>query len=411
MPTFIKEISQPGQFYASTSGGKGRKVVTITPERQQGWIDQFYQMKKAGLKIPAPFVHRADKAGMPLTEEELKDVTSRDNGGFWQDFWIDPATQKLMGRVDIPLAEDAKRIGKTIQEVSPSVLADHTDGKGRRWTQEALMHVALVTNAADTDQKNFIPDEQEGAELGFVLLKGGFQMADDLVTPQVPAAVTPAPVVTSPPVVGGEFSAAVKVLQDLGLALPPDTNPENFIERIVSTGSQKIQDEGQRANEGTTTTPPEGASTQPTPVALSLPAQQFMSIATKSVQTGYVNRINSLVQGGSIPQKYASEQLLPLVNGFQLALDDKGQQVHSPIDTILTTLEAQPSLATPITGSIPGATGSQFGMNDKGQFAPVIQEPPQEGNQLQGEDLDKAVNNQISRAGFQSDPKANAWAQ
>lgn len=400
MPKFTKEISQPGQYYASTPGGKGRTVITITPERQKGWVDQFYRMKEAGLKIPAPFVHRQDAAGMPLTEEELKNLTSKDNGGFWEDFWIDEHTNKLMGRVDVPLAEDVARIGKTITEVSPLFLSNHTDGKGRLWDQEALMHVAFVTHAVDSDQNNFVP---EGASLGLVLDKGGFQMADDLTAaPAAAPALTPA---APPDIVDGGISAVVQILQDLGLELPADTNQGNLLERIVSTGRQMLADKA-KAGEGepSTTEAPAGAQAQPAPVALSLLDKQYISIATKSVQQGYVNRINALVQKGSVPQKFASENLLPMVNGFQLSIDTKGNQTHSEIDTVLLTLEAVPSLATPITGLLPGATGAQFAMDDKGEFAPVVQENPVDGHDLEGEELDKAVDNQIKQAGLKPSP-------
>lgn len=412
MPTFDKQITQPGKKLASTPDGKQRVWINITKERQQGWIEQFKAMKAVGLKVPAPFVHRNDAAGKPLTEEEFKKITSKDNAGWWEDFWIDQ-NDNLMGRLNVPLEEDAKRICNTIVEVSPTVRPTLLDGNGRQWTEESLHHVALVTHPVDQNQPNFQPINEEGAQMsnGFNLIPEGFQMADDLTAaPAAAPALTPA---APPDIVDGGISAVVQILQDLGLELPADTNQGNLLERIVSTGRQMLADKA-KAGEGepSTTEAPAGAQAQPAPVALSLPDQQYISIATKSVQQGYVNRINALVQKGSVPQKFASENLLPMVNGFQLSIDPKGNQTHSEIDTVLLTLEAVPSLATPITGLLPGATGAQFAMDDKGEFAPVVQENPVDGHDLEGEEFEKAVDQQIKQAGLKPSPlKQSPWSE
>jgi len=245
---FKKQISQPGRRLASVPGSQERVWVTLTKERQQGWVDEFYKMKAKGLKVPAPFVHRQDAAGHPLTQEELKNITSRDNAGFWEDVWVDKNTDALMGTVDVPNEDDVKKIGTSIVEVSPSVLPRQRDGMGNQWENEALNHVALVTHAIDQVQPNFQPIQEEGAQMsqrGFYLETTGFQLADDSagvgggpisqVPPQAAPAVVPTPSV--PMIVGNDFSAAVQVLQQLGLQLPPDTNQENFVERIVPSRS------------------------------------------------------------------------------------------------------------------------------------------------------------------------------
>lgn len=416
MATFNKQISQPGKRLASTVGGEQRVWLNITPERQQNWVDQFYAMKKKGLKVPAPFVHRDDKAGRPLSQEELNKLSSKDNAGWWEDFWVDPNTKHLMGRLEVPLPEDAARVGQTIQDVSPMFLPHHIDGEGHLWDKESVMHVALVTHPADKDQTNFQSVlEEEGAQmsLGFQLLPLGAQMANDLTTPpttnladvppQVPSAVTQAT-----PVVGTDFSSAVIILQKLGLQLPPDTNAENLIERIVSTGGQKLADLEQ-ANKGTesTTVPPEGAASQPTPVALSEQHKQLMTLATRTQQEGLVQRIHGLIQTGRVSQDFATKNLLPLVNGFQLSLDQLGQPVVSPLETTLTALEAQPSPLTQITGNLPGVQGAQFALGPDGQYK--VEEPSQDGfAKLEGDALEASVQAQMKNAGLEP---VSGWAK
>lgn len=362
------------------------------------------------MKVPAPFVHRTDKAGMPLTKEELEKLSSKDNAGWWEDFWIDPTTDKLMGRLEVPLQEDANRIGKTIKDVSPSFLPHSIDGHGRLWDKEAVMHVALVTHPADHDQSNFIPvsDNEKGAEMGFNLLPIGCQMAND---PAIPTASTlaavpaqePAAVVqpeTPKAVVGNDFSSAVIILQKLGLNLPPDTNPENLIERIVSTGGQMLADaEKAKAGEESVTTPPPGAVAQPAPVALSEQHTQLISLATKTNQEGFIQRIHALINTGRISQDFATKELLPLINGYQLSLDKTGQTIAGSLETTLKALEAQPSPVGQITGDLPGVPGAQFALGQNGYEVHTPAKDP--GAPLQGQELDASVEAQMRAAGLE----------
>ncbi len=152
---FTKRIIQPGQYTIPRADGSSSQV-TIDRPRIQRWAATFETMRKAGLSVPAPWRH--DARAVPLrVRGDGRDVDAYHNAGFWNRLWVDK-DGSLIGEVDVPRAEDADRLGKTVTDVSLLACPHWMDGAGNTY-QDALTHIALVTHPVVPDKQTFAPSE------------------------------------------------------------------------------------------------------------------------------------------------------------------------------------------------------------------------------------------------------------
>lgn len=359
---FTKKILPPGKYTVSRlDGTRGEEHIPL--ERLHKWAKSADKMLAAGVRIPAPWGHKTEVGGVT----DPSKLNPKENAGWWEKLWVgnDGA---LYGTLDVPLDDDAKRVGTVVTEVSPLV-RDFKDGLGRDW-KDAPFHIALVTHPIAPDQENFVPTEQPTLALAMSQLL----VADRPTVDQVKSVVMAVPeededeppmsrsVENSEPAAPKKTNAsmstiqdALEVLKEIGLTLPDDTTPENLIERIVvagaavsaATGAGEVTEPGM-SNNNPSATPKE----QPTPivmgdVTLTTPTPgtadpKIMAFATKNARSDYGRRINSLIEKGVISLDYAKTELVPLVQGFQLSLDTEGNQQAGPLDKILVALERLP---------------------------------------------------------------------
>lgn len=197
---FTKEIVRPGKYVVNVptkdSSGKVtmvRKEQEITKNRIKHWADQFAEMNKAGLKVPAPFRH--DLSSLPLTdaqrieaEKTHKEAGSLSNAGYWENLFYD-ANGTLHGIIDV--ADDLKdqggnliveRMGKSFKECSLMSLPEFLDGNGKKW-EDGILHVAIVTNPIVPGQANFEPIN-DVAEPALALALSQF-VPDDEIRPTI----------------------------------------------------------------------------------------------------------------------------------------------------------------------------------------------------------------------------------
>ena len=105
---FEKEILYEGTF-VHPSTGKTHIFDRADLEHMAGASNRL--VRDEGITVPFPDGHRFD---------------ARSNIGFWSDFEVKPSESRpgvagLFGKVSVPLADDQKRIGKTITEVSAMI--------------------------------------------------------------------------------------------------------------------------------------------------------------------------------------------------------------------------------------------------------------------------------------------------
>lgn len=379
-------------------------MKTFTADDLKDKADKFQRMIDSGLRIPAPWKHYkiGPQPESQLTEQLTStDPDSRMNAGWWERLWQDE-DGTLTGELNVPLEQDSERVGTTVTEVSPTI-RDWVDGQGKEWP-DSIYHIALVTHPVAQGQENFkrVPDEVSVAlslndEPGLVvslsdlkestLSSEGVQMAtEETPTSQTPVSAS-----------GAGIKEALAVLKKVGLVLPDDTTPENLLERIVIAGTAAagVTEEEEPTNQGT---PKE----QPTPIAMSVGepnvSDKLLSFATKQAKTEYERRIKALVDTGRIAPKSVTEKLNPLLEGFQLSLDEEtGEPNPTQLDTVLDVLEALPE------GSVLSVSKSKTAgtpKNKSGVAMSVEEElPTPETNQITDEQADKLAKAQMNRWG------------
>lgn len=347
MAKFTKRILKPGKYLVSTP--EGREEVEITSSRLQKWVADFNKLLKNGLRIPAPWKH--DKKAVPIGKD---DAGAKNNAGFWEKLWIDEEGY-LSGELDVPLAEDAKKVGTTVREVSPRVLPGWKDGLGNEY-DEPILHIALVTQPIAPGQDNFKPakkgelaiamshlidlgDDTNDRDSGSDSEKSNKSFDDkgdgEAKSQQTTASASAATV-----------KDVLAVLAKLGLKLPDDTSAQNLVERIVVAGEAiAATKEVEEEPDDTTVAEGKGKETPP-PIAMSeetMPAN-LLSFAANKQKSEYKDRITALVKTGRCTPAYAAKNLTPLAEGFELSaenIDDDGNLIPSTLDIRLEALEAQ----------------------------------------------------------------------
>ncbi|OGT57675.1 MAG: hypothetical protein A3E01_02755 [Gammaproteobacteria bacterium RIFCSPHIGHO2_12_FULL_63_22] len=143
---FRKHILNAGTYRAP------KRTIRITPERIRHWCEQFDRMSQAGLQIPVPWGH---VNSTPRTPDEEEFWSSKYNAGFVKSLKTDEAG-RLLAELEIPLEEDARRVGTVVREVSPEICDRFRDGSGNVW-EDVITHVALVNMPVAAGQENFEP--------------------------------------------------------------------------------------------------------------------------------------------------------------------------------------------------------------------------------------------------------------
>lgn len=148
MPKFLKKVLRPTKYFPRDMLTGERKEELFTPERIKHLANRLDEFRTAGLNVYCPPKHDASNPSTP------KDKVT--NYGFWGQTLLN-ADGSLAVEVDIPIAEDAVRFGKTIKEVSPYIVKDWKDGNGRVWPGESILHIMAGTHTVDRNQDNFVP--------------------------------------------------------------------------------------------------------------------------------------------------------------------------------------------------------------------------------------------------------------
>lgn len=378
MAKFTKDILRPGRFYARNLESGERVRTSFSKDDLKRYAADFKRMKDAGLKMPAPYDHDGSTP--------LKDLSSaKNNAGYWDEIWFDEGSNTLKGLLVVENDDEVKKIGKTVQEVSPGI-STWMDGDGTTW-ENTFNHVALVTRPVMQRQSNFVPVSQlsEGKvlverpapdgkkdanghpvieRLGAVALSlfsfdgkpitkpvkaKGMSLQED-VTNNLQAAgkTNNQPPATDPQSIQREsMKRVLQILNSAGISLAPDTTPDNLVERLELVG-------GALLDNGVLTNPAVGREHQSftgSGVALSIdnpnPVVKFAVLQTAE---HYRNRIQGLIDSGRCTVDYANKALLPLTQSITLSIGDDGKRKEdSPLDIVLSALERQPEFCA-LTG-------------------------------------------------------------
>jgi hypothetical protein len=398
---FQKRIVRPGTYSVRRKDGT-RTRYHISKKRMQHWVNQFETMKSRTLKIPAPWRHE-EKAQPIRLDADVKDIDSYNNGGFWEKLWIGPDGW-LWGEVDVPRAEDADRLGKTVVDVSLLAKQEWEDAQQNKYP-DAITHIALVTHPVvpddqtfkaikDEDKPDYVPPTMEPA---IALSMEDFAFADDN-----DAGTDPPKDKANAGGEGASDSATVKDIcsllkEVLQLTLPDDTTADNLLSRLHTalvavrgkkdegdeSGSVKEPPPGAKEEQGTvamsqeiafaletmqrTPTNPATkkpwtaaelasafkASQKPTEVALSNEQQALLNFGRKTAIKGYHERLQKCVSTGRMTAKKATDLAKKyLTPDMAFSFDAEGNQIPSVFDELLSEYEQIPAGAT-LTGHRP----------------------------------------------------------
>lgn len=389
MPLFKKPILSIGKFMASKADGT-RQTAAFDEDRLRRMARTTNKMIQAGLHIPGPFDHNPN--ALPVTELSAK---AFENAGYWKRFWVSDETGKptLWGEIDAPgevgkFDTPAGKIGQLVKECSLSVRPQFTDGTGKVWDEDPIMHVALCVHAIDHQQPNF---ELAGEDMALSM--------SCMLSPDASVA---------------DLSILREKLRTVANIFLPETCDEKTLVDflLVSLQQMELSKTGDAQENGTVI--------EPSPVFLSLPQEVDMKItkeqAESIVKSGATNpstskpytledlgiqlstpenpppatsdlqkkvdeltlfsaaisdnlretkrqsvisRIQGLVDSRRITKEYADTHLAPQVEQISLSFKD-GKITPLPLETLLTALEGIEA-PKPTPGSLnfnlpPGAT-------------------------------------------------------
>ena len=361
MAKFRKKIVSPGVKTVGRLDGKNEKDA-ITPARIKSWVDNTKKLKDIGVLIPAPLAHQdkehklafpviVGKDGETLADaysganEEIPpawDLTNL-NAGWWEDFTQD-SDGSLVGEVDVPNEDKAKKIGTEVKQTSVLVMPGRrvVDKEGNEHeVGEHLAHVAICLHAQEPGQENFVPlnDVPASLAMSFVLAM------DD---------ITGLPDPTKPK--DQKLYQVISLLRSsLSVALPEDTTRENFLDSLILVLTQKLADQQEAKTQEPLTMRPNDAATQSPSIAMSetvAPSKSdaiLMSMLNKSKKKELKERIDKLVGTGRTSKDYAEKALYPRCEAFAMSaadLNDKGEFNKTPLEELIEGLEA----ATPLVG-------------------------------------------------------------
>lgn len=358
MPRFAKEILSQGTYEVSTQ--QGRRKVDITVEDLEKYAETGTKMLKSGIKISAPWKHITNGQFVSPIEQVVENPDPSINAGFWDTFYVslnDKGTKSLYGFIDAPGSLDqpdtpAYKVSRTVKDTSIGVLPNFKDGRGFDWGSHAIAHIALPLDPVEPGQSNFVP-LPEGKEYLTIAMS---RMVSSMS--------------------GTNLSEVLTLLKERGIELPADTTVETILDRLKVALMQKP------AGSNPISTKPPSGKAEVYPIMLSLTQDQkdailkagvvdpatgkpfapetfqdqtsdaeekakksitmMSNILRNSISEKFKTRIAALVASNRINQKYADEQLAPLLNSYQMSIEGDKLSENTPLDMTLRALEAIP---------------------------------------------------------------------
>jgi hypothetical protein len=374
-----KDVLRPATYSVPDRSGKKRNRVTFDRDYVRRLHSRYHDMKAAGLHVPVSWEHQDsakpdDEAGRA---QRLADK-ARLIFGYAEDAVIEPG-DLLQFDLDIPNDADASQ-AKVVRYVSPEIVNDFVDGSGRLWEGPSITHIAVTGKPVQHAQQPF-------QQLSYIRLS----LAD--IDTEPPMTIDLKPVLaylakrkinirkgTKPEKLltrlhacrlgfedegdegeekaekevegdgeGKAMKKALEYLEGQGVHLPPDTNAENFIERLcVACHALENSKEEEDVETPNPNEPPASAE-QPKPAdtggmmmslerdlkASKARAEAAEARLLKSEKEGLQRRIGALSVSKPIRDK-----LLASLKTERLSLTEDGALAMSELVTTVKAYEA-----------------------------------------------------------------------
>ena len=428
---FKKEILTEG-LYVTGDGKGGRQVSFIPQKRIAHWASQHAKMVEAGLKVPAPELHSEGENPNKYQTE----VGSKSNYGFWEQLSVGEKEEDgvvlatLNGVIDVPVEDDAKKIGNSVQETSIYAKDKFVDGTGRVW-EDVLVHIAPCTKPIEPGQKNFEPVAE--GDLSIAMSMSHRIAMNDM------GAV--GEMLNSDQVASDDLQSMLASVA--GLSIPKGVSLDQLEQALLAALRQKQLSE-QNGDGGSVTQPPKDSIVSQVPVVMSTntnqgannsapnsippapttPATQpaasgggggtgevippdsaattamsqlesqnqgLIAVATNGKKSELITRLNVLRQRGLVNDDARYKELADSINGITaMSFDTEHQPIKTEVEIEIGALE---KVSIPMPANAPVVAMSQA--DDNGNY--VIQQNPlqQTANQAPSEERHKEIMNSI----------------
>jgi hypothetical protein len=317
---------------AVNSYQSGDGAVTVTTDRLRHWEDQFKRLTAAGYAVPMHFNH-ADLDDPEMLSPIAMDVLSRresrgahNTEGKLADFKVSPDGKSAEITVEILTPTAREKVESNSVYVSPVIFPEFRDGHGQTYT-DVITSVDLVDYPVDHSQGPFLPAEP--ALMGCAIRMGikptyyqpRAQRMDLNGMDSQAGSDTMAP--PQADMGGGDVvSRIVAVLNELGIALPEDTNEANIEDRL----RQVLGNGGQGAPMGGTTV----ASPEIQTMSLIGQVRRQQATLNAMYQRELVTELESLRDSGRITDQEFSQQCAK-AGTMRMSVDTYGKNKPSDV--------------------------------------------------------------------------------
>ncbi len=374
--TFSKSILKVGTYHSPDG------EVVVTPQRLKHWESQVNRLQAVGYAIPSHFDHSSE---IDLLEPIAMDVLARKQNrsaaatvGRLQSFRVTPDGQAA----EIVLSTLTPKAKEVIESnavfVSPVIFPEWTDGAGNTYS-DVITSFDLVDHPVDYTQTSFQPStaivrcairmsaipmakkvkqtiRQRDAKSRQARFQAAVRMGlgDDSKTDLPDEANTPSddslPADASGPDTpqGPDLlDSVLNLLNDYGVALPPDTTDENLIAHLRAAltallGSRDDgkdnNDDGNLPSDSTSSTPTEST---PAIAAMSVQAKAAYAFAEAAYKKQLGDRLTLAVRSGRCTPAQADTQKQALAV-VRLSLNNNGTAAQSDLEKWLDWAETVP---------------------------------------------------------------------
>ncbi len=347
---FEKDVLKVGAWHLPGGG-----VFKATPKVVRHLGQRLTDMLEDGLQIPFAWEHQPK--AKPMTEDEadqaLKDKVQRTLGHAKAgQMGEDDAT--VLGLLEVPVDADGDAVAKA-KYVSPEIVEDFIDGRGKMWPGLSISHIALTARPVQHDQspaREVVALSHEGKprwkNAVWLSWDAVARLAEEEPPPFVkkgegeeepppkPEAPPPPP---DPAAAGGGDAAKLATVREAlakcGIILPPDTNRENMLDVLHTSaltmahhageskgGTKDDQEEEEEPPMSTTTQEPKEVQT-PYMMSMEKRLKAAENRQVKAERLALGRRLKDLREGGwlSVAQHKALHER---ANTVQLSFDDDG---------------------------------------------------------------------------------------
>lgn len=332
MAIFEKDV-----LYVGTVHPPGlSEPILFTDEDIQYYGRRMKEMLADGLQIPLAWSHQ-DRA-KPMTQEEWdrrKAELEKLTLGHACAADVDPELGCLKVKIEIPVEEDARRV-RAVRYVSPEIIWNYRDGRGKVWPGPSITHLAVTARPVQHHQQPFrqVALSMLRLSMSDYVRLGDIDVADEPQnTPNNGDGAVDS---------GAKLKKVLEALAKVGLVLADDTTVDNLLDRLHSVALTK-----EAADNGSISSDDDESRTTPSekeisPVMMSLVQKElepYKQALLRTHRASLQSRIRRLLDTGRITRPIY-QALAADCGKVHLSLDGMGDLIPSPLTAKIEAYEA-----------------------------------------------------------------------